>query len=176
MKKRDFRWVKVMGISALGALCALTLTAGQGWAQFASATNTVAQQFTSPPLGNGCGVKVIDLNGAAAGTDLTIFYPVAGLLVALFNAECTVAALTDSKWLDVNVLVDGVAAAPSNDDNAFCTSTGDGALEHWVSASTNVIRQVGAGNHTIRVTANISGCAPTEGFRLDDTSLIAFRP
>jgi hypothetical protein len=174
MKKRDFRWGKVMGISVFGALCALTLTAGQVWAQFNSATNTAAQQFG--PIG-GCGVKIIDLNGAAAGTDLTIFYPVAGPLIALFNAECSVDGLTDNKWLDVNVLVDGVAAAPSDGDNAFCTSTGDGALEHWVSASTNVIRQVAAGWHTIRVTANLVGCTPNvDAFRLDDTSLIASRP
>jgi hypothetical protein len=179
MKKRDFRWEKVMGISVFGALCALTLTAGQVWAQFASATNTAAQQFGPPAAigGGGCGVKIIDLNGAAAGTDLTIFYPAAGPLVALFNAECSVDGLTDAKWLDVNVLVNGVAAAPSNDDNAFCTSTGDGALEHWVSASTNVIRQVAAGFHTIRVTANLVGCVNgVDAFRLDDTSLIASRP
>src|SRR5262249_54339466 len=135
MKKRDFRRGKVMGISVFGALCALTLTAGQVWAQFASATNTTAQQFGPPPAigGGGCGVKTIDVNGAAAGNCLTINFPVAGPLVALFNAECTVAGLTDTKWLDVNVLVNGVAAAPSDGDNAFCTSTGDGALEHWVS-------------------------------------------
>jgi hypothetical protein len=169
MKKRDFRWTKVMGISVLGALCALTFTAGQVWAQFAGATNTTAQQ-------HGCGVFPIDLNGAAAGTDLTIFYPAAGPLVALFNAECSVAALTDNKWLNVDVFVNGVPAAPSNDDNAFCTSTGDNALEHWVSASTNVIRQVGAGNNTIHVTASIVGCGGADQFRIDDTSLIAFRP
>jgi hypothetical protein len=169
MKKRDFRWGKVMGISVFGALCALTLTAGQVWAQFASATNTAAQV-------RGCGLQTIDLNGAAAGTDLTIFYPAAGPLFALYNAECSVDGLTDAKWLDVNVLVDGVAAAPSNDDNAFCTSTGDGALEHWVSASTNVVRQVAAGNHTIRVQANLVGCVAGDQFRIDDTSLLAFRP
>jgi hypothetical protein len=173
MNRKDSRWTKGMWIGLAGTLCALTLIAGQAWAQFASATNTSAQTNLPPP--QECVAQTIDLNGAAAGTDVIVDFTAAGPLVALFNAECSVAALDDSTWLDVDILVDGVKAAPSNNDNAFCTSTGDGALEHWVSASTNVIRHVGAGQHTVQVDVRLVGCKPGDQWRIDDLSIIVFR-
>ena len=113
--------------------------------------------------------------GAAAGTDVSVFMSASGPLVTLFNAECTVKARNDYRWLNVNVYIDGLLVPPSNSDNAFCTSTGDNALQHWVSASTNGYRYVSAGWHRVRVTAGIAGCAAGDQFRLDDTSLIGFR-
>ena len=151
-----------------GAVCGMLLMAGQAFA-FGAAYNT-SQQI------RGCGTHVIDLNGAAAGTDARVFMGASGPLVALFNAECTVKGATDTKWLDINMYIDGLLVPPSNGDNAFCTSTGDNSLSgHWVSASTNGHRYVRAGWHTVRVTARIAGCSAGDQFRIDDTSLIGFR-
>jgi len=123
----------------------------------------------------GCGTRTIDLNGGAAGTDVRVSMSAAGPLVALFNAECSVKGTTDTKWLDIDVYIDGVRVAPSNGDNAFCTSTGDNALQHWVSASTNVVRRVGAGIHTVRVRGTLRGCVAGDRWRIDDISTIGFR-
>jgi hypothetical protein len=163
MEKKNMR--RSFGI--LSAVCGVVLMAGQAWA-FGSAVNTSAQIF-------GCGTHTIDLNGVAAGTDVSVFMPAAGPLVALFNAECSVKGTTDTKWLDINVYIDGVLVAPSSGDNAFCTSTGDNALDHWVSASTNGVRNVAAGFHTIRVRGTLSGCAAGDQWRIDDISTIGFR-
>lgn len=149
------------------ALCGVMLMASQVWA-FGSATNTSAQVF-------GCGAHTIDLNGAAGGTDVSVFMSSAGPLVALFNAECSVKGATDTKWLDIDVYIDGVLTSPSNGDNAFCTSTGDNALQHWVSASTNVVRSVGSGFHTVRVRGTLRGCVAGDQWRIDDISTIGFR-
>ena len=151
------------------AVCGVLLMAGQAFA-FGAGYNTNAQVF-------GCGTHTIDLNGPAAGTDVIVSMGASpGNLVALFNAECTVKGATDTKWLDINVFINGVLIPPSTGDNAFCTSTGDNSLSgHWVSASTNGHRFVGAGNHVIRVQGTLMGCVAGDQWRIDDTSTIGFR-
>ena len=117
-------------------------------------------------------LAVLDLNGPAAGTDLIIGVPNTSEISIFFNAECSVDAANDLVYLAVDILVDGVLIPPTGIDRAFCTGTGDNALQHWVSAEANVYRIVAAGNHVIRVRAQLVGEAAGDTARIDDTSLI----
>jgi hypothetical protein len=92
-------------------------------------------------------------------------------IVVLFNAECAVGARDDFTYVNVDILVDGTLLAPSNNDNAFCTGTGDNTREHWVSAETNGARSIGAGAHTVMVRGNLVGFASGETWVIDDLSL-----
>lgn len=160
----------VLGVAALSSAPAQAQV-------LASASNTNA-------FVNGCGLFVLDLNGAAAGTNLQFTLPASASnrrVAVLFNGECSVASLDDFTWLDVNVqILNGAGAviatlSPSSSDNAFCTSTGDNALDHWVSASTNgsvLFGPGGAVNLSVRVTAQLQVCAPPDQYRLDDLSTI----
>jgi hypothetical protein len=69
----------------------------------------------------------------------------------LYNAECSVAATDTETSSNIDILVDGTAALPSNDDNLFYTPNGTGVLGSWVSASTNVHATLLPGSHTVRV-------------------------
>ena len=114
--------------------------------------------------------------GAGVFTVASLNFTVSGVreIVVLFNAECSVAASNDVTWLNIDILVDGVLLAPSSSDNAFCTGTGDGALEHWVSAETNGARAVGTSglttSHSVVVRGNFGFGSGT--WRIDDISLI----
>jgi hypothetical protein len=146
--------------------------------------NNLAGAVNVGPQIHGCGTFVVDLNGAAAGTNLPFQLPasaVARRIGVLFNGECTVAAADDVTYLDVNVQLLSAAGAviatlaPSNSDNAFCTSTGDSALQHWVSASTNTIYVAPAGGAVvlqIRVIATAMNCTAGESWRVDDLSTL----
>lgn len=112
------------------------------------------------------------LNLGGGNTSLAFSVPQQRRVVILFNAECSVKADDDTTWVDIDVLVDGVAAPPSNDDNAFCTSTGNGQLNRLVSASTYVARTVAAGAHTVQVRGTLRGFSPGEQWRIDDLSLV----
>jgi hypothetical protein len=94
----------------------------------------------------------------ASGASLSIDLQNSGNLAIFFNAECSVNSADSSTWLDIDILVDGVAAAPSVSDNAFCTSHGTAALDTWLSASTNVVAEnIAKGVHTIEVRGTIRG-------------------
>ena len=93
-----------------------------------------------------------------------------------FNGECTVDGNTDYKWLNIDLLVDGTVIAPSNGDNAFCTSDGDGNLGNWVSASTNgAYRVPKAGWHRFQVRGRLMGFSTGDRWRIDDTSALIMR-
>jgi hypothetical protein len=133
-------------------------------------TSTSSAQYPEPqPFADGL-PHFLKLGGG--NTSLTFAVPQTRKVVLLFNAECSVDAFDDTTWVDIDVLVDGVVVPPSNGDNAFCTSTGDGQLQHWVNASTYVARTVAAGSHTVQVRGTLRGFAPGDRWQIDDLSLI----
>jgi hypothetical protein len=100
-------------------------------------------------------------------------------VVITYSAECTVKAPNTFTWLNIDILVDGVAlpAAPTNDDNAFCTAHGNNVLDAWVSASTTAVAVVlDPGFHFVQVRGNLVVCsdvAPRDDqYRLDDSTTI----
>jgi hypothetical protein len=125
-------------------------------------SNTAVQQFNNDC--SGTLRTVASLNFSVMG---------ASEILVLFNGECTVAAPDDSTSLNISIRVDNVLLAPTNNfNNAFCTSTGDNMLQHWVSAETNGARSIGAGTHTVVVQGRLLGCTTTDDWQVDDVSLI----
>jgi hypothetical protein len=174
------RHSKRAGLAILG--CALALVASPASAEI------LARSANVSPQSAGCGAFVVDLNGpGVAGNTLPFTLPASATprtLAVLFNGECSVAAADDTTFLDTTVQLLNPAGvivatlAPSNSDNAFCTSTGDAALHHWVSASTDAHRVFGAGAAValqVRVIATTLNCVAGETWRLDDLSTIVMR-
>jgi hypothetical protein len=84
-----------------------------------------------------------------------------------YSAECT----GSGDWVSIQIIVDGVALAPTaGTDDAFCSdSDGSGGLNGWMTAHYRVVTgnlALGAHSVSVQVTA-IVGTA-----RLDDASLI----
>ena len=152
---------------AIGALL-VTLMAGQAGADvIATRTNTVA--FT---VSDGA-VHLIPLNNTG-GTFFSFFTLRDNERVVIsFNAECSVKGPNSFKWLNIDILVDGVMAPPSSNDNAFCTSRGDNLLVGWVSAVTIVVFVVpDPGLHLVQVRGNLVGFGAGDQWRIDDIAVI----
>lgn len=107
-----------------------------------------------------------------SGTSFSVFTYAPATLAIQFTAECSVAGSDNISWLDLDILVDGVVAAPTTSDNAFCTDHGNAALGNWVSAATDVVVAVGAGLHSIEVRGALRVFDAGDSWRLDDKSLI----
>jgi hypothetical protein len=170
MKNQNSWPLRTFSKAVAGIFCVLTLLVSSVWALAVfNLYRTTPQVFTDNAshllaLNN---VGVTSLNVSTTGTVQ---------LVILFNAECTVDALDDSTYVDIDILVNGAAVPPSQGaDSALCTSTGDGALQHWVSASMNVVKTVGAGTHTIQVRGTVRGFSAGDRWQIDDLSLIVMR-
>jgi hypothetical protein len=133
-------------------------------------TSTSSAQYTGPQSFADSLPHVLKLGDGNTSLMFNVFQT--KKVVILFNAECSVDAFDDTTWVDIDVLVDGVAVPPSNGDNAFCTSTGDEQLQHWVRASTYVAKAVAAGSHTVQVRGTLRGFAPGDQWQIDDLSLI----
>jgi hypothetical protein len=98
-------------------------------------------------------------------------------VAVLFNTQCSVQAADHISYVDPDILIDGVAAPPSNVNTALCTSNGHNiGNSGWVSTSTNAIKTVAkAGSHTIMVRVTLRNYNSGENFRIDDTSIIVMR-
>ena len=153
------------------------------WTSAADAAVLVAQARTDPIVFGGA-TYLVDFNGSApGGTQFQFTTSNPNTRVAIFfNAECAVDG-AESKWVDVNILVNPAgptpetAAEPSNGDNAFCSGNGtissDFSLDGWVSAATiATITLPAAGTHTVRVQVDGGHAGVT---RFDDMSLIVMR-
>ena len=92
-----------------------------------------------------------------------------------FSAECE----TTGAWLSIEILVDGVALAPTaGSSDAFCTDgkTAEG-LDGWVTASTTVATPtLASGVHTVQVRGTVvaNGGTSDTGW-LSDTSLVVWK-
>jgi hypothetical protein len=112
----------------------------------ATTTRTLPNFFTDSA------VHFIPLNNA--GSTLLPFVTTTRnqRIVISFNAECSVRANNFSTFVNLDILVDGVAASPSSDDNAFCSAHGSFLAGGWVSAvSTSVFVVPSPGLHFVRI-------------------------
>jgi len=116
--------------------------------------------------------QLVDL-GEGNGTSLTVKTPVPARLAIFLNAECAVSAPDTNTWLQLDILVDGVEAAPTNGvGNAFCTSDGSAGLDHWITAVSDASVDVAAGSHTIQLRGALTLDAPEDVWEVGDLSLI----
>ena len=161
---------------ASSILFALWLVAGSAGADIIGTwSNTTAfvvgdNEACAPPI-------LIPLTTGGATTRTFVTTRDNQRIVATYSAECSVKAPNTTTWLNLDILVDGAAAAPTSDDNAFCTSRGNNVLDGWVSASTTAVIVVAEpGFHSIQVRGSLIGCsdvAPRDDqYRLDDSTLV----
>jgi hypothetical protein len=164
---------RLLGITAL---LVLTMTASQVWAQvIATRTNTNA--FVVGDNEACATATFIPLNNAGSTALFFLTTQDNQRVVVSFNAECSVRAPSDFVWLDIAILVDGVVARPSTDDDAYCTSDDDNALGSWVSALRSVVFVVeDPGFHSVQVRGTLQGCSDTaprdDMWRIDDSITI----
>ncbi len=111
----------------------------------------------------------LDSSGA---TSLTFKTNKANQRVAIaYNAECSFESKTVQGWIGVDIIVDGTIVAPSNSDDAMCSSDG-GNVHNWTRPVMNVFYVVPvAGTHTIEVKARI-GFGTGTGWMSDSSLLI----
>lgn len=98
-------------------------------------------------------------------------------VIIQFSAECSVSGKDDDTWLDIDIVVDGVAAPPSNGDNAMCTSLAGHAGSRFVSAITTAVVVVPSpGSHLLQVRGSFgfSHFSAGDFWWVDDSSTIVF--
>jgi hypothetical protein len=172
-KTMKARMVSVISVLVLG----LAVSEAWGFDSFTPTSNVTAQTFSNAAS------HFLNLTGQPGNASLVVTSPNLGedeLLIIWFAAECSVAAPDRATWLDLDILVNGVALPPTNNDNAFCTSTGSNALDSWVSTAihgaivgaTTVPAVVGGPPYTIQVRGTLRNFNAGESWRIDDLSLI----
>ena len=148
-------------------LCLSTLTQAVDF----STSRTVPSVFADAVL------RSIPLNDAGS-TELSVFINSTATRLVLFNAECSVSAADTLTWYDINLQIispTGVVTtlAPSNNDNAFCTSHGNNVQQNWSSNETNgVFFPSVSGVYRVRVQGQLIGFSAGESVRIDDISLV----
>lgn len=156
--------------TALVVLCILTMAVQPAYAlRMYNATNENQQVF------NDADPHLIDLGNAFVGEDVGDTWQVDikknTRVVIIFSAECSVDAADTRTWIDLDILVDGVAVPPTNSDNAFWTSNGNDQLDSWGTPSVNCMVELEPGLHTFQVQGTLKNFSDGERWRIDDTSL-----
>lgn len=162
---------RLLGITVL---VALSLIASQVWADVIGART----QTNALVVGDNEACGTLTLIPTTGTSTSMPFITVADnqRVVVTFSAECSVKAPDNDTWLNIDILVDGVEAPPSQTtDNAFCTSRGNNALDGWVSASLSVVFVVPEpGLHSVVVRGSLVGCSDTtdDQWRIDDATTV----
>jgi hypothetical protein len=125
------------------------------------ASADVLKLRTHPGNQFGTDTRFLQIDGAAT----SVTFSGAGFVAVTFSAECRASTSGNAgtpgtggpnSWVDIDILVDGVEAAPSAGDfDAFCSDP-----NYWGMQSMTVRADpVGAGNHTVqvRVKNNVAG-------------------
>lgn len=154
---------KILGIVALSALAATAQAK-----VIASATYSDNFIFRTPEA-------LVPLT-PSGGTTKTFTIDAIGIYSLTFSAECAVdaAAGDSSSWIDLDILVDGVAVAPTDNirnEDAFCAANGTFGFDGWGRASITLpVRFTTTGDHKVQVKARLDFSA-TGGW-IGDTALI----
>ena len=93
--------------------------------------------------------------------------------VLTFSAECSVDAPAGDSgaWVDLDVMVDNVAIAPtSGTSDAFCGANGTAGFDGWVRPSITLPVRLTAGSHTLQVQGRLNASA-TGGW-VSDISMV----
>ncbi|HXJ87435.1 MAG TPA: hypothetical protein VMS18_11500 [Candidatus Binatia bacterium] len=152
------------------AFVALALCALQSHAQIMSAATRDKPNFYFDAK-----THVIPLTEAGA-TSISFTTTQANQRVAVsFSAECSVGGVHATTYLDLDILVDGVAAPPSDSDNAFCAAHADPTAirANWVSAITVVVTTVPTpGQHVVQVRGTLRNMVDGDSWSVDDSATL----
>ena len=155
---QQLKFPKFMVFALVGLICASALGVGEAWAiKLLAKTDGVAKTFTDSS------------DHVVLTRKITLSKK--GQVVIIYTAECSVNALDTVSWLDIDIRVNGTAVAPTDGDDAFCTSSGSGSLDGWVSAATQIRAVLPAGVHTIEIVGALRVFTACEQWRIDDQSL-----
>jgi hypothetical protein len=92
-------------------------------------------------------------------------------VVVTFTAGCRTIDETGGGWLDVDLVVDGTAVAPTDlPRNAFCFQTGVNEEVQHTASYTVAVNDLAAGTHSVQVLASNVSVTPTAF--LGDVSLV----
>jgi hypothetical protein len=119
---------------------------------------------------------LVPLDSTGAVT-LTLNAGAGGRRVLTYSAECSVDAPAGnhSAWLDIDVLVNGVAQPPTvGTADGFCGANGVAGFDHWTRHSITLVIPVRVGANTIQILAR--GNAGATGLWLGDSSLVVVTP
>jgi hypothetical protein len=150
------------------AICAaalLALTAAAQAKVLMSGTYATNFSFTTP-------TALVPLASTGA-TTRTVNITTAGTYVLTFSAECSVDAPAgnSSAWVDLDILVDGVATSPTASTfDAFCGANGTLGFDGWVRPSITVPVRLTVGSHTFQVQGRLDSGA-TGGW-ISDISVV----
>jgi len=131
---------------ALGAAAFLALTGAAQAKVLMSGTYAANFSFATP-------TAFVPLASTGV-TSRTVNIITATTYVLTFSAECAVDAPAgdSASWVDLDVLVDGIAIAPTaGTQDAFCGANGTAGFDGWVRPSITVPLRLTAGAHTIQV-------------------------
>jgi hypothetical protein len=147
-------------IALAAALSAVALTSTAA----VRASHTRAGNFTF------AGTALVPLN-AANQTGIIFNSPSAGRKVLTFSAECAVDGGATA-WLDLDVIVNGVAVSPTiGNSDAFCSGAGStSSNDGWVRPSITVVIPVVGGNNSVRIQARPNNGATSVW--IGDSSLV----
>jgi hypothetical protein len=149
----------ILGASASSSMAAI------------SAYHVRSGNFSSPVV---AGV-LVPLN-AAGQTTITFNARKAGQRLLTFSAECAVGAPAgdEDAWLDIDILVNGVAQAPTaGSGDAFCSANGTAATDHWIRPSITIRIPVIEGANSVSVQAR--GNAGATLLWIGDSSLVVHK-
>lgn len=96
------------------------------------------------------------------------------VVVITFSAECSVDAPEGDvgSWIDVDVLVDDVAVAPTGiTSDGFCSADGSAGFSGWVRPSVTVAVELAPGRHRLKVQGRLDFNA-TGGWLSDTATVI----
>lgn len=112
-------------------------------------------------------------NDGSAKTVIKVKPPAKGLYSLTYSAECSVEAPAnnDYAWVDIDVIINGVAIQPTLGSNdAFCSADGSVGFSGWHRASITLAVPLKAGTNEITIQARlISGAT---GGWLGDSALV----
>lgn len=98
-------------------------------------------------------------------------------VIVSYTAECGILDDKHDTWVNIDILVDGVAIRPTNStsSDAFCSSTA-GTGYGWNMSAVNAVYVVPfAGVHTVSIKAAVTGGNGGATGWLGDTSLVVWR-
>lgn len=110
---------------------------------------------------------------ASGATSRTFNIGKAATYVLTFSAECSVDAPAgnSSAWVDLDILIDGVAVAPTaTTADAFCGANGVAGFDAWVRPSITVPVTLSVGSHTLQVQGRLN--AGATGGWISDISMV----
>ena len=151
--------------AAVAAAC-LVVAVTSAFADNITGSFTLAQQNW---VGNSSQAVKLSTLGS---TSLNFANPNLGPVSIIFTAECQITGATTS-YVDLTVLIDNVAVAPTAINDAFCSGRGvgiGGGLAHY---ALTVSKSLAIGQHIVEVNAIAVGSHT--GAHLDNTTLTVRR-